>query len=525
MKKFFNYILILILFISSLFLIKPARYQTFDNQNLKLIRNFHSDMPHSDGLMWGGSALRYFLYRNSTAFSTDKTEYEKFVDSILKFSLVKGIVFNPRIDHITIQRLKEAAKEKFKYDFISSFLVTSAYGSTSDQEFFAESFNKYISSNENQKNVVWYLLDHFFTKTFVELKNSPKINAELDTKDEWQEVKKIIENDSSKIKDLEYKLKPETTWTPSNDLDFEYSPASQNNYGFLNPWYAQESISAIGSNIYTNNLFKKFNYSNFVTRQPKMKEKFQQYMRYTRHKPKKPVLEKQNLYKDINHLDSVWKEKSRFNLGSASAIEIKKNLDFVSSFFEHRIANFKKDLYDNTVKLFNILELMTQNRLDRIFINLILTSDNEIVDGNGKSLGKGVNGVTFTSIDLKNRSTTFSYVVIRISSFIPKINQDQYNKSWFSSNNKFQTLNHEFGHVVDGFLSKSKELIDQPFNSSFYASHQQKDLYKGSHPSSEVLVWKNTIKRILYIVAAAVIIIIFTIIIFKSRSKKQNSQD
>ncbi|UWD34627.1 hypothetical protein NX779_02300 [Mycoplasma cottewii] len=483
MRKISRYLWILIalivaVFASEIYLNKPDNEPRLTNVN-----DYHTKYNRKYGLMWAGHALRYYLYRNSSAFDKDNIAYEDFIKSIEKETLHSTSL----VQH-----------QDFKYSLISSVMVTSEYGSTSAQEFFAESFSKYVSSNENQKNLTWYLLDHFFSKTFIELKDN--FSGGILVKDKWDKIKKIIDLDSKEVhEDIKYDINLEPKKQNLTPADLGYNIRTQNTtyiYGFFNVNYMIDTITNLGRQIFSPNFRFNINSINRIgtTKFDNFRKKLMSSTLYNPYKNRqKTIKNDHNRFKNIDELDQYWLKTSKFKTNNGeekSSIQIKKNLDelYKYSLNEIRIKFKKEDLYNEALKLFNTIYKITGDDFKKIFINLILTNDKQI-QGIGDS--SGVNGITSTQSLTDETTTIFSFVIIRNESFEKEMNQHQFNLSWFSSNNRFQTLHHEFGHVLDAYLSKQKRL--KGFSSVDYKQTQQAELYEGSTPVKDVyaLVEKN----------------------------------
>lgn len=530
MKKNFSYFLIILMFFTSLLFVNNKN----QNQvNLTYNNQFNEDTTQTQKeFLWGGKALRYFLYKHSTA-KTNRS-FNQFTDDLLAY-------FEKIFKTTTKQRYRsnyyitEQQSEEFKHAILSSILVTSAYGSTSPEEFFAESFSRYVSSNEKQKNLTWYLLEHFFTKTFYKLKQQDiGILTSNDKTINWKKIKNVIDNENDVFYkyDLEPKTSLDITYDRLTHLDLGYKNLGfeilQNNtpqYGYNSVQYFYETINYIYNNVFAaqiNNLDSLNKNRNildadkFLNYYKDNVDIFLNYMKLNLYKPKH-IINKNNdqqFFNNFDELDKYWKEKSKFNFGNSSAIQIKKNFENIWQAIPSRLSadyfNLEQ-LKTNTVHLFNTLQKVTHNNLDKIFVNLILTNDSQFKLNNTVHDSK-IKGITSTSFSKNTNSSSYSYVLIKSDSFNKTENQLQYNKSWFASNNQFQTLNHEFGHVLDSFLalnSYQEKLNKNTFSSlNFWANHQQANLYQGN-----IVVNKNKNWTLYFIFIIGIIGINLTIFI------------
>ncbi|WFQ92600.1 hypothetical protein [Mycoplasma feriruminatoris] len=555
MKKVLSYFLIILVFFTSLFFInnKP------NNQiNLTYNTQFNNEDSQSSvkEFLWGGKALRYFLYKHSDA-QTNKS-FNQFTDNLLgnfeivfKYKTKHGYRQN---DYITDQQ-----SEEFRHAILSSILVTSEYGSTSPEEFFAESFSRYVSANEKQKNLTWYLLEHFFTKTFYKLKQQnigilPSNNIETN----WKKIKNVI--DSETDVPYKYELEPEGNLdskydklTPS-DLGYQelyYKDLIDTNhvhiksgyiYGYNSPQYVYDTVNYIYNKIFSKQIanldFLNTNRNvlsakKFIYYYDDNKDIFSDYMKLNLYKPKNVVKQNESepFFKNFDQLDEYWKQKSRFNFGNSSAILIKQNFENIWNAIPSPKTLYT-DYFDlnalktNTVHLFNILQKVTHNNLDKIFINLILTNDSRFRINNNV-LDEKIKGITSTSFSKNTASASYSYVLVKADSFNKKENQEQYNRSWFASNNQFQTLNHEFGHVLDSFLALNhyqEQLNKTNFSSlNFWADRQQSNLYQGNIVVNKNRNWTLYAIFIIGVIGINLAILIMYIgynKIFKPKNKK-----
>ncbi|KNG79367.1 hypothetical protein [Mycoplasma sp. HU2014] len=478
MKKISRYLWILILFIVGVFAAQTYLNKNYDIPDLTSKTDYRSNYNRRYGLMWGGHALRYYLYRNSSAFDTNKTEYENFIKNIEDQTLNKEFLNSKQ---------SIVPREDFKYSLISSVMVTSEYGSTSAQEFFAESFSKYVSSNNNQKNVTWYLLEHFFTKTFIQLKNN--FSGGITNINKWKRIRDLIDEDANKVnKEIKYDINLDQEKQNLTPRDLGYTNVINDNqyiYGFFNRRYVTDTITNLGKQIFSPD-FKFSDYTLSRIGQQKFGRYAKKLMTSTLYNPyqnrQHTQQTKNKRFNSIDQLDKYWKDISKFKTTSGieeSSIQIKRNLDAA---YEYDKSFIKEDLYEETLKLFNIIYKIAGDDFKKIFINLILTNDKDI-----KGIGDatGVNGITSTQSLTDDSTTVYSFIIIRNKSFESKENQHQFNWSWFSSNNRFQTLNHEFGHVLDVYLSRDNS-FSKLFDENDYKLTQQGILYAGDTPVKDV---------------------------------------
>ncbi|UWD34641.1 hypothetical protein NX779_02385 [Mycoplasma cottewii] len=549
MKKIFNLFLLIFISLASLFSSSFNITKNAFNSNYHITQNTDlnkNDFDQNKHVTWGGRALRYFLYKNSSA-SYDKDHRKKY-DLLINTLIDLGLEGRKRI--IDKDDL-DAKNEEFKYAFLSSAIVVSKYGSTEPEEFFAESFSRYISSNESQKNTTYYLLEHFFNTTFKKLK-SKNLGGVLD-KDKWLKIKKIIDQDSDEVnKDIKYNINlDEEKQNLKHDEHLGYG--KDKNFGFFSPKYISSVLEYITLDIYKTyeqkthlsiipkyvpffnvDIWKatieisddelskiKFDDESTLGTIFKIRSMLRNLANAQLYNPFKDVKidkEQENQkprYEDFNHLNNHWKQNSSFNFKLHSAINLEKTINNLNNkTLSDQKEWFSKDKLKKTlVKLFNKVESITNNNFKDIFINLIITNHKNI--DLGKRSSQGVNGVTLTRISDEKNSPIFSYVVIRTKSFIEKDTKESFLDSWFSSNHVFQTINHEFGHILDYFLAQTKQQADankKSFNETFWATHQPRNLYRSDRSQTRIINLKMVLFISLIIVSSSSIVALIFVI-------------
>ncbi|AJM71888.1 hypothetical protein [Mycoplasma yeatsii] len=550
MKKIFNLFLLIFISLASLFSSSFNITKNTFNSNYHITQNTDlnkNDFDENKHVTWGGHALRYFLYKNSSASYNEehRQRYDKLVKALIRIGLKDA----PR----PIDNLKEK-NEEFKYAFLSSAIVVSKYGSTEPEEFFAESFSRYISSNESQKNTTYYLLEHFFNNTFQKLKRE-NLGGILDKK-KWKKIEEKINEDFEERRKKDnffgYDIFLKNTNLSSQDLGYE----KDKDFGFFSPKYITSTLEYTTLDIYktyTEELFLSKRHIPFFDVKPwkavieisenelskiefnengtletileirSMLKSFANAQLYNPFKGKKNNKEEATTYKSFGELNNHWKKNSLFNFKLHSAINLEKTINNLDNktFLDQKEWFSKNDLKETLVKLFNKVEQITKNRFKDIFINLIITNHKTI--DLGKRSSQGVNGVTLTRINEQKQgknSPIFSYVVIRTKSFSEKDTKDSFLDSWFSSNHVFQTVNHEFGHILDYFLAQTEEQAEankKSFNEAFWARHQPRNLYSSDKSQSKIINLKIVLFISLIIVSSSSIVAL--IFIFHKRKK------
>ncbi|WP_026389592.1 hypothetical protein [[Acholeplasma] multilocale] len=453
----------------------------FINNNNQIINNYSSDKLRlkqdndNQEYMWGGKALQYYLYTHSTATEAfggnDYQSYNELTTSAAKAGL--GYLYD---------KATELQKQQFKYAFISSAMIVSYYGATSPQEFFAESFSKYTTSKDKQKNIVWSLLEHFFTKTFNDLK---QLNiGKLTSVNQWDKITDVIKKDRNTY-EIQYNLNLKKK---ERNLSLEELGYINDEYGFNNPDYSTNlATTDIIKWTFNTPIIFDDNAKEIKKWYEKYKSKLSQYMISTRYKlPESNNNLKTKYFYNIDELDQYWQQHSKFNFNTDHAIQIKNNINNLinDAIYKYIIEISKTNLQKNILDLFNELENITNNNLNKIFVNFIIPKDINLYNQNSS-----VNG--YTSTYNNRNSTKYSFVVVKVMSLKKEDNINNYKRSRFSSDSQFQTINHEFGHVLDSYLCQTfKQADNNNFNSFFWARHQQTSCYSGNCYIAKKMNWE-----------------------------------
>ncbi|UWD34783.1 hypothetical protein NX779_03125 [Mycoplasma cottewii] len=561
MKKAFNIFLLILISLTSLFtsVFTLNNNKLFNNLNYQLNKQTGDEViiENQDRPIWGSKALRYYLYKNSSISTNEKHKniYEFIINTFIKKALVD------KQTHKLDDKNIEFRNEQFKYSFLSSAIVVSNYATTKEEEFFAESFNRYISSNDKQKNTVYYLLDHFFNNVYKQLKELD-LNTYL-TLNKWNKIKEIIDKDFTNRKQQDnffvYDLFLDNSKINKKRTDLGYEKNTE--FGFFSTSYIKDVLKNISLDIYgtykapsiglddirlvfdTNTLNDLLNkridqIDQSIQIENKNKtildilQTFSNAQLYNvfNNKNNTDNSNNKNYYKDFNHLDNYWKQNSLFNFKLHSAINLKKAIDNLDnkSFIGTELFN-KNELKDNLLKLFNKVESITDNKFKDIFINLIFTTHKKIIirdEINREISSESVNGVAQTNIDRDKdtKPVIYSFVVVRTLSFsINNTNQENFLKSWFASNHTYQTINHEFGHILDYYLAQSKKQAkenNKNFNQSFWVKHQARNLYSYDKKQAKIVDLKLLL---IGLVISLVIILIIWVLsyIFKKYNLKE----
>lgn len=172
-KKFWIYLLSFILL--SPMVIFIAKLNS-NKENEVITKNFAEGQEGSSNVndfMWGGKSLQYFIYKHSNIKENEDA------NKLLR-------EFKSKLFDI----YKNNEDDYFYMSLISSVINISAYGMSSYQEFLAEAYSKWTTTEDTAKNKSWEILNEYFLKIYNNIKNeySGVIN---DTN--WNNIKALID--------------------------------------------------------------------------------------------------------------------------------------------------------------------------------------------------------------------------------------------------------------------------------------------------------------------------------------------
>ncbi|WP_342268538.1 hypothetical protein [Spiroplasma endosymbiont of Aspidapion aeneum] len=493
-----------------------------------------SESDNSNNCLWSGLALQYYLYKNSDVSS----------NTIIKnwlTSIKKNIDGNNNLD------------DKYFYmGVISGIITVSGYANTCYQEFWAESYTKWLTTPDAIKNKSWALLNHFFVDIYPTLlksyngylsfgqDNSVILPSKLtdfidnDYNTNNTESKKSnyyyytigedfsnATNKFSNAGDLYYKKYGNdyafglTTELVANqntnpayiiysivDIDsaisyyryqnaIAYSSANNifgtTNMGAIKSWEKETGIYISDPNI---GYFKTIMNDSLIKADDSSKTEFNTFISKS----------KKDYFNTFDDLDSKLTgltlngEVDNTTGDDVSNISWKKAIDAMTSDgnWDSSYINDLKDqlilLYDSTLELcdFSVKDSNKDTNLFLYYLIGIVIGPGNTLNPDGDSNAKPTNTLAFTSnyITDTRDTNTFAYIAYTQSSLQdyrdPKNNQ-QYQLNWWSSPNNFTTLDHEFGHALDGFLGTITNYRKQMIDSSEMVNknYNINSLYKG----------------------------------------------
>ncbi|QBQ07747.1 hypothetical protein SGLAD_v1c05480 [Spiroplasma gladiatoris] len=461
---------------------------------------------------------------------------QMFYGRILKYYIANNVTGEKAINDVesivdTFNGTTSYSKALFMQNLIASTINISAYGASSDNEFFAESFAKWLLTPDDIKNSSWAIINNFYTTVLPELiRNSYSIDSIPGT-----ESKKLIEaakNTVSKYSKLnEYDLSKSKK--DSNPINLNYN--SNTSIGWSDKIYSVNAIQGIinrsGIN-YANtdglinvlsgwmndswtkageesiNKFNNFN-SNHFSSFSELDEKLKDFSL------------------DINGVAQVSPEYLFTSLASYYKNDTPQGEDNLSEWTEQNSIEIRQvflNLYNYLYSIINdgISSNKNEEKVLNVMTGLVISPDETLVDGDSGTLG-----YTATSGYGKanNTATTGdSYIVIRSDSLLLKEYHSQYKKGWFSTPEKFNVIVHEMGHALEAYGGK-----DENFRASSEISKTRtySSLYKGTYlggknPKKANEESTNNFLKIIGIVfgVMAIVIIFVSVITVLSVRKK-----
>ncbi|AKU80094.1 hypothetical protein [Spiroplasma turonicum] len=533
---------------------EPIYYNNINNQ----ILNNNSELSSNNSeLMWGGISLQYFLYKHSNINEND---------------YIKKLVSGYKTNHSNTQLL-ETQEEIFYMYYISNALNISLYGVSSYKEFFAEAYSKWQTTDLSRANKAWELLNYYFLHIYNNLKN--QFSGSLDNS-KFTNIKKIIDDDFSLNNSLIYKTNLSEKATDLsydsflyNNDDFGVNDFTGYNNSGISYSYNLLNASKLAWNYSTELINKNLALSDFVYSSVRFlgnssvllsnefgesgfdKNKLGQinYDIYTKASSKSineftKIIEDDDLkeYKSFIDLDTFYKNHTNTNY-NYSNISLSSTISAMKVYYnwdDSTESRFKKQILD----MFNLTTYITSyngtNFYKNYLIGFIISPDYPLI---GTSQGTMAYTANMTTTINNEKTTYFSYLVytgLSMTQFKNEKDNDQYLQGWWSSPNVFATLNHEMGHVIDGYLSQNKDSAEDLKNnfSSKVNIYNNKSLYKGkifgidevennsgsSEPTigNESVGSKTTFNIVLFSILGASLFLIVLILLIVLLTNKKN---
>ncbi|ASP28559.1 hypothetical protein SCORR_v1c07870 [Spiroplasma corruscae] len=562
MKKLIKSILTIIFFIINLnyFNLYVINRHDLVNKNYT-IDNKKMDVSNKVEIMWGGISLQYFIFKHSNITTNQYI-----------ISLANGIID-------TLNNDKDEYKKQinvFYMYLISNLLNLSIYGISSYKEFFAESYSRWQTTNDNMKNKSWEILNYYFSNIYNKLKNS--FTGTI-TNTEWTNIKNEIdhdfENDESKKLIYNTNLNKKSNDLDSNKLmyksdkfgmrDFEGYKKNDLSYGpnvlysAYNVWnhiVGGKNIIALSDFTYSPRKFSEINLQQLANIYNLYSFDFDKLGNlnndiYTKASQKSiesfnRLKNDEKQFNSFNDLNEYFKYKSKINDKNYSNIDIKNTLDAMKDYYkwdDSKLLILKQHVLD----LFNVASKISTYKNKPYILNyligFIISWDYPL-----KGLPNGVMAYTANNITTvsNSKSTYYSYLVFTgksLTQYKEEKDNNEYSRTWWSSPNIYATLDHEMGHVLDGYLSQNEiATINLETNySSIVDNNYIKELYLGNifgidnyktETETETNTPNNDVENIesgnsnIYIFLAGSIFILITLIsfillIYKKKKRKK----
>ncbi|ASP28480.1 hypothetical protein SCORR_v1c07080 [Spiroplasma corruscae] len=499
MKKLLATFTMFIILIVNIFTwnLKSTQYKN-EFQNLYTYKDSLNQLTNSkydlNSYLWGGLSLQYFLYKHSDITKNDEAN--------VLWNKLKGN--------------QNLSQEYYYMSLMSSLITISIYGMTSYQEFFAESYTKWTSTNDEAKNKSWELVNYYFLNIYPVLKNT--ISGYINNDKMMKVIDEDFEKDTSKA--LIYETNKQTKEMKATDLNYD----TDDQVGFSNnkentryPYASNALYLAYLSSVNNGNL--SFNYGNsYITSSESLKfyynsinsddfAKLTVFMNDTYTKASNESITNYNnlissnekKFQDFSDMNSYFLEHTSSKTTKKGAnIFLEDSINDMANYYswsDSRKEKFKKqflDLINATLSITNLYSLNETNKEAFTYniISIIFSPDTDIVDQSGKNTG--VMGYTSMAGNLESSNEDalgvyFSYIVYNGEAFnldtkngIDSAKQEYVN-NWWSSANIFTTLNHEMGHAVDSFLGENNNIY-KSMNSAYNSLINQYPIAEGSKP-------------------------------------------
>ncbi len=419
--------------------------------------------------MWGGKSLQYFIYKHSNIKENE--------DANKLLREFKSRLLDP---------YKNNEDDYFYMSLISSVVNISAYGMSSYQEFFAEAYSKWTTTEDTAKNKSWEILNEYFSKIYNNIKNeySGVIN---DTN--WNNIKALIDQNtiSSNISYDTKKTKSE------NDLSYKDLLYKSENFGLRSIGendsikYCQNALLASaqyyignGSNdtnygasssyLIDNEVKKFFGIFSYDSLGTIMNDSFtkasdksiQEFKTFKKENVMFESFDKMNdYYSKATNNDSYSNNKYKLNPGANIALG--DSIERLGKFYNWSTEKVD-ELKSQTLDLFNI-SIKLSKYGDEYYLlyylwGFIISSDFPLKDAGESTMAytltKFVVNKSNKNLAISSSSAFLIFSSKSMNMYESSSLNDQYQKGWWSSPNIFCTLNHEMGHVMDGYLGSLK---------------------------------------------------------------------
>ncbi|WHQ36562.1 hypothetical protein [Spiroplasma sp. SV19] len=491
--------------------------------NFEINQNFNQNITSNiNQFMYSGEILGYFIYKSSNI--SENETVEKLEENIIKN---KTIIYSMagNTDNVTMQNTVA-----FETSLMASIVNISIYGMTSWSEFFAEAYSKWTTTPTEMKNKSWEILNNFFIIVY------PKLNQQyFGSRDmTWQNILNFINNyvkTNPIIYDTELAVKPTNAVNLKYDGLFGFqqiisnNAIERNNYTFnafktaLIEWQNNNDGNSLFSHHIINQYIINYNNNNLSNNLAMM-------MNDSYTKASDESINKYNTlvsklrtkyYSSFENLDQTLKQLtnlSQKNTTDVSSIMLKDAIDAMGNHYnwaDNKTIAFAEQI----LNLFNLTSYITDNNFKYYLRAFIFTPDYPIRGQLENTLGVTATYGQVIGNDYFQYflSVEFSTVIFTGLAFnqnnIGDINLD-YKSGWWSSPSIFATLNHEMGHVIDGYHGTEAEYrADLKNNFNNYMKQQKLDNFYNGKIFGYHQIESETTKNL-----KLILIIIFTVIAF-----------
>ncbi|WP_146063418.1 hypothetical protein [Mesoplasma corruscae] len=482
-----------------------------------------------DDVLNKSESTQTFNYNDFIPPSSTSTEQESilYYGRVLKYYYANSIkVKDTDIDELELffADFSDADKAFAIQNLLSSTINISIYGSSSDAEFFAESFSKWLNTPDEQKNKSWEITNNFFIEIL------PDILKQAGVLKYTQE--KIVDIVNKKI-DTESLVTYDTTLInlPSDPVDLKYGSTSLQNFA-KNYWkgIGQNDAGALN---YISKQFSSQNYSALEKAYSVVKNwMYDSYTPASSESIASFNAFNTNTYSSFDELDNELLDISQAN-DKVSRLPFKKIYDNLeatyllktpksSNDFEQWTYADTQNLKELTLFLYNMLFSLISNEtwVENLLTGFIVSPDSPL-----KSNDENVMGYTSTSSS--NQGAEYSYIVLTGISLTYKEFNSQYTMGFWSSPAKFNTLIHEFGHALDAFGSKPNSARSNNYKKDIhYWEMYSGNIFGDYIPTSDFTFefWKDPSSTIIIGAIGIVSVVSITYLSLNYKSRKKNEE-
>ncbi|AHI53031.1 hypothetical protein [Spiroplasma culicicola] len=430
-----------------------VKAQIVETQNINSVKelnnkdtiDYQSLITPSAKYMYYGRILKYYYANSITVDDSDLISLEQ---------------------NITVSGSNSSIiKELFIQNLMASTIMPSIYGASSDAEFFAESFSKWLNTDDNLKNKSWEITNNFFINIFPSIiKVGGKINDFYNSSQTIaQYIVQLVNEDKTKEDKVIYDT---TLLVKPGDLNLKY-----NNEAII--WHdrlSQSPLDLIATQItreyqvnlsFTNSsLIKILNTWMYDSYSKASEESILEFNNF--------VKNHYQTFENLNtSLNQVSKDKNNFSMinftyvyDNLEEVYLQNTPSNTGVDYEKWTTTDTQKLKQLTLDLYNGLYALIQNEVwvNLIICALIISPDYPLVSDEDM---QGVMGYTNSAYYIDDNkefvSFAYSYIVLTGTSLTYKQFNNQYAWGFWSSPNKFNVLVHEMGHALDAFGSKINE--------------------------------------------------------------------